>query len=86
MATQRQASGGVVQRDGFAFGGLEQVGLFVRALNDGGVGEQGRGVDALLAGRRPQLPATVAREGLQRIGLRQGLQLARISMKSYRPR
>jgi hypothetical protein len=29
VAAQREASGGAVERDGFAFRGLEQVGLYV---------------------------------------------------------
>ena len=60
MAAQRQAGGGVVERDGFALGGFEQVGLLMRALDDRRVGEQGLGVDALLARGCPELAAAVA--------------------------
>ena len=60
MATQREAGGGVIEGDGFVFRSLEQIGLFVRALDDRGVGEQGVAVDALLAGCGPELMAAVA--------------------------
>ena len=84
MAPQRQAGGGVVERDGSALGGLEQVGLVVRAFDDRCVGEQGVAVAALLAGRCPELPAAVAGQRLQGIGLGQGLQLACIELRAAR--
>ena len=71
MATQREAGGGVIEGDGFVFRSLEQIGLFVRALDDRGVGEQGVAVDALLAGCGPELMAAGAGERLQGIGLRE---------------
>ena len=61
MAAQRQAGGGVIQRDGLALGGFEEIGLLLSALDDRRLGQQRARVDALLAGRRPQLPAAVPR-------------------------
>ena len=84
VAAQRQAGGGVVQGDGFALGGFEQIGLLVRALDDRRVGEQGVIDDPLLAGCRPELAATVAGQGLQGIGLGQRLQLAGIKLRAAR--
>ena len=84
VAAQRQAGGGVVERDGFAFGSFEQLGLFVRALDDRRLGKQAAGVDALMAGRRPELAAAVAGQRLQRVGLGQRLQFARVELGTAR--
>jgi hypothetical protein len=49
MAAQRQAGGGVVERDGLALRGFEQVGLLGRPLDDRRLGQQAGLLDALLA-------------------------------------